>query len=367
MNAVYLLSEIGVALLFSLCFAFAWRNRKRDNARALGILVSAALFAALFENLNVLQIHGRGSYSYNARFHVFIGQVPLFIILAWAVILWTAMQISDAAPLCRRDKIAWRTMACDAVLAVLLDLSFDATAIRHGFWNWHGVAFNQAWFGVPAGNFFGWMFVALTFSFCHRVLDWCVQTSKLNTQFRFWIQIILLPPFAFVCYRLIENSNNAVLRLFGWDPENASSDNLALGVFLAQFFALMLWSSWRRVSPNRDRKEAGWNGNKPASLRSRSGETAAKSVAAKSAAANIEYSNGDGQALLFARLCRVFFHVFAVCGLFALPASPLLTQQKPAILAVAGFVCLLDWLYEKRLRAKHIRAKRVVPKNAISL
>lgn len=319
MNTVFLLSEMGITLLFLLCLVFAWRNRKRDNSRDLSTLVSAAIFAALFENLNVLQIHGRGSYSYNAQFHVFIGQVPLFIILAWAVILWTAMQISDATPLRTQSLRTRDKIVCDAVLAVLLDLSFDATAIRHGFWNWHGVALSQAWFGVPAGNFFGWMFVALAFSFCVRVLDWRVQSGKLKPHFRFVLQVLIAPIVAFVLYRAIENSNNAVLRFFGWNPANATTDKLALCVFFAQFFALIIWSLRLRRAQIQN--------------------------------VNIEYSKPNENVLIFARLCRIFFHVFAVCGLFALPFSSLLAQQKPALLAVAGFVCLLDWLYEKRLCA----------------
>lgn len=313
MNAVYLLSETGIALLFALCLAFATaaaRHNRHDKGRALSLVLSAALFAALFENLNVLQVHGRGSYSYNAQFHVFIDQVPLFVVLSWAVILWTAMQISDATALRTRHKIA-----CDAVLAVGLDLAFDATAIRHNFWFWHGVGFDQAWFGIPAGNFFGWMFVALAFSFCSRTLDFAVQTGKLKVNYRVLVQLVLVPPVAFGLYRATETLNNAMLTICGWRADLPQTDRFALCVFLVQFFALMWWS-----------------------LRQR------KTV--------IEYSKHDKTVLAFARICRVFFHVFAVAGLLVLSATtPFLAQQKPALLAVAGFFWMLDWLYTKRLRA----------------
>ncbi len=297
------------------CVAFSWRKVQQDNAREISVVLSAALFAALFENLNVLQVHGRGSYSYNAKFHVFIGQVPLFIILAWSVILWTAMQISASTTLRIRYKIIG-----DAVLAVLLDLSFDATAIRHDFWFWHGFAFNQGWFGVPAGNFFGWMFVALAFSFCTRSLDWCVQNGKLQARFRAFIQLVLVPIVAFVFYRAVEATNNAMLTIFGWRADLPSTDRFALGIFFAQFFALMLWTVF-------------WTG--------------------RPRTTTIEYSNAQTE-VHFARMCRIFFHGFALCGLFALPVSSLLAQQKPALLAVAGLVCLLDWGYEKRLRTKRV-------------
>lgn len=355
MNAVYLLSETGITLLFALCLAFAAVAARHNRGRDLSLVLSAALFAALFENLNVLQIHGRGSYSYNAQFHLFIAQVPLFVVLSWAVILWTAMQISDAAPLRTRDKIV-----CDAVLAVLLDLAFDATAIRHGFWSWHGVGFNQAWFGVPAGNFFGWLYVALAFSLCSRTLDFLTRTGKLRNSYRVLVQLFCVPLVAFAIYRGTETTNNALLTLLGWRAALSSTDRLALIVFFVQFSALMLWNlRQRKVLPNRNlpnrkRKGTSLSENKPALLRSQLG----KSWLSK-AAANIEYSilnNSDGEVkLLFAHWCRVFFHVFAVAGLFALPAAaPFLAQQKPALLAVAGFFWVLDWLY-MRLLAKFRR------------
>jgi len=351
MNAVYLLSETGIALLFTLCLAFAAVAARHNRGRDLSLVLSAALFAALFENLNVLQIHGRGSYSYNAQFHLFIAQVPLFVVLSWAVILWTAMQISDAAPLRTRDKIV-----CDAVLAVLLDLAFDATAIRHGFWSWHGVGFNQAWFGVPAGNFFGWLYVALAFSLCSRTLDSLTQTGKLQANVRVFVQLFWVPLVAFAIYRGIETLNNAMLTLFGWRAALSSTDKLALIVFFVQFSALMLWSlRQRNVLPNRDlpnrnRKGAGLSEDKPAPLRSRLGEAAANGEAAASIEYSILNNSTDEVKLLFAHLCRVSFHVFAVAGLFALPAAaPFLVQQKPALGAVAGFFWVLDWFYTRLL------------------
>lgn len=311
MNVVFWLSEIGIGGLFAVCVTLSICNFKRDQARNLGIAISSAVFAAIFENLNVLQVHGRGSYSYNEAFHVFIAEVPLFVILAWSVIFWTAMQLCDATNLRTRHKILG-----DAVLVVLLDLGFDATAIRHDFWFWHGVKFNEAWFGVPAGNFFGWLFVALVFSFLTRGLNVLVAKQKLKPHFRAPIQLFMVPPLAFVFYRAVENSNNFVLTLFGWRASSPQTDKIALIFFFVQFLVLALWT-----------------------------------LTARRKTANIEYSKFTPTAL-FARSCRVFFHGFAILGLLVLPAStPFLATQKPALLAVAGFVCWLDWFYEKRLRA----------------
>ncbi len=313
-NAVFWLSEIGIISLFLVWFALSILNVERDQARGVGIAVSSAVFAAIFENLNVLQVKGRGSYSYNADFHVFVGQVPLFVVLAWSVIFWTAMQLCDTLNLRTRHKILG-----DAVLVVLLDLGFDATAIRHNFWFWHDVKLNEAWFGVPAGNFFGWLFVALVFSFLTRALDFLVATQKLKAHFRVIIQIFMVPPLAFVLYRVLENSNNFVLTLFGWRASAPQTDKIALWFFFTQLCVLALWT-----------------------------------LVAKRKTANIEYSKFT-PTTVFARLCRAFFHGFALLGLLVLPAStPFLATQKPALLTVAGFVCWLDWFYEKRLRSEKV-------------
>jgi hypothetical protein len=53
------------------------------------------------------------------------------IALAWAVILYTSMQLSDSYNLSDAGKAC-----CDGLLAVLLDLSIDAIAIRRGYWQW---------------------------------------------------------------------------------------------------------------------------------------------------------------------------------------------------------------------------------------
>ncbi len=337
MNAVYLLSEIGMVSLFGICLVFAWRNRKHDNARDLSLLVSSAIFAAIFENLNVIQVSGRGSYSYNSGFHAFVGEVPLFVVLAWSVILWTAMQIGDATRLQWPQKIA-----CDALLATLLDLGFDATAIRHGFWNWHGVAFDQAWFGVPAGNFFGWLFVSLVFSLSVRTLDWLIQHRTIGASFRCCVQIVAVPPLGFGLYRALENTNNALLKMGGWNPQNPQTDTLALTVFAIQFLALTLWVLWQKRAKTEH----------PNARNANSEIANAENANAKNA--NIEYSIYRKSVLAFAHACRVSFHVFAVLGLLALPFSPLLAQQKPALLAVAGFVGVVDWFFVRRLLRRTI-------------
>lgn len=319
MNYVFWTSEIGIVVLFILCAIVASKSSGQERARGLTILLSAAIFAWIFENLNVHQISGRGAYTYNEKFVVFLDRVPLFIVLSWAIILWTAMQISDSSTRSLRQRVCR-----DASLAVLLDLSFDATAIRHEFWTWHGVNFNDAWFGVPAGNFFGWLWVSLAFSYGTRVLE---REAK-NIRLRHFLQIAVLPPVAFIGYRGLETMTNFVLACLGWDPQNPQTDALSLWAFALVFCVVIVLALWPRK----------------------------KSDAGKES--RVEYSNDNAIALSFAQWARGSFHIFAVAGLLVLPqATPFLAQQKPALLAVAGFVFVLDCVYGRSLKRRSLTSR----------
>ena len=147
--------EIGAfALFFAACLSAA-----RSGRHAFLELATAALYGLMLEQGDILIF---GTYAYSSAFAVDFFDVPIAIGLCWAVIIYGCMRISDgfglppaAAP------------AADALLALGLDFAFDAVAIRQGLWRWD-IDLGQAYFGVPAGNFYAWLFVAYGFSFLTR-------------------------------------------------------------------------------------------------------------------------------------------------------------------------------------------------------
>jgi uncharacterized membrane protein len=259
------------------------------------------LFATIFEDLNVRGLSGRGSYFYHNAFLLDIDRVPLFIILAWAVILWGAMRISDAAPLALKARIG-----SDAVLAVLLDLSFDATAIRHEFWTWRGFAFDQAWFGVPAGNFFGWLWVSLAFAMLSRLL-WQWKPRGVIA-----MQLLLVPPLGFVLYRGLEGATNFLLLRAGW-----TSDGASLMAFFVVFALITLAVA---VTPKSEKK------------------TPATRVIK--------------EVLPLVHGSRAAFHGFAVLGLLALPAQVPESEHRPVLLVLAVVIAAFDWLLQTAMVRK---------------
>lgn len=306
MSELYLVAEFGIIALFLACAYNAWQARRADGGQNLTKLFSAALFATLFEDLNVRQLSGRGSYYYSDRFLLDVDQVPLFIILAWAVILWGAMRLSDALPLRETARVG-----ADGSLAVLLDLGFDVTAIRYEFWTWRGFAFDQAWFGVPAGNFFGWLWVSLAFSALTRAL-W-----RWKPRGALWMQLFIVPLLGFVLYRAVETATNTLLQTV-----HATDDRSSLIAFFAVFALIVLLTTVTPKSADRSQTDL---------------ERAPQP---------------------FVHGSRAAFHLFAVGGLLVLPAGVPGTAQRPLLLLLAAIVWGADALWQRTLRQERLLAPR---------
>ena len=153
-EAAFLLVEAGVYMLAIGCLRHAW---VRGRSRLLG-LVAGMIYGLLIEYGAIVTFH---SYGYGHFLIMIFGAVPLCIGVSWGMIIYTAMETSDqfALPWYLRPIL-------DALLALTIDLSMDAIAIRLGFWTW-----GQAgpWFGVPLGNFYAWFIVVLGFSLLLRL------------------------------------------------------------------------------------------------------------------------------------------------------------------------------------------------------
>jgi hypothetical protein len=147
-------------------------------------LLTAVLYALLFEELDIRLFK---TYHYGVGYKLMLGHVPLVIALAWAVIIYTSMHISDCWP------ISGPARACgDALLVLLVDLSIDAIAIRRGYWQWT-IPFNAGWFGVPADNLSAWMFVVFFFSLLGRLL------RRLSAKHNVMLCLtVLVPPLAYL-------------------------------------------------------------------------------------------------------------------------------------------------------------------------
>ena len=232
MNPVFLLLEIGAAILFVVA---AWLALKRGRLPFLE-LVSAATFGLLLEQGNQLIFE---TYEYSPDFVLAIDRAPVVIGLTWALIIAGAMRITDALGVRRRY-----APVVDSVLAISLDLAFDAVAIRMGLWTWRDIGPEQGWFGVPAGNFWAWLFVTWSFSFVTR---WLRDASHRRRALE-WLQLLVpIPAFALLLLSILPFS---VLKpLVDTDPGGGLP---LFGVALVAFVAI---AAWAVCGPDRGRPD----------------------------------------------------------------------------------------------------------------
>lgn len=188
MNPVYLGLEIGVAVFFVVAALDALRRGRLPFLE----LIGAASFGLLLEEGDQLIFE---TYEYAPDFVLSLDRAPLLIGLTWALIIAGAMRITDALGVRRRY-----APFVDGVLAIMLDLAFDAIAIRIGLWTWRGIDATDGWFGVPAGNFYAWLFVTLAFSLLTR---WLRDAAR-DRPAREWLQLLVpVPAFAILLVGLV--------------------------------------------------------------------------------------------------------------------------------------------------------------------
>jgi uncharacterized membrane protein len=151
---MFLVFELSVYVLAISCLRHAWA---RGRSRLLS-LVAGMIYGVLLEYGAIVTFR---AYIYGHFLIMIFGAVPLCIGVSWGLIIYTAMETSD------RFALPWYLRPIlDALLALTIDLSMDAIALRLGFWTWGQVG---AWFGVPLGNFYAWFIVVLGFSLLLRL------------------------------------------------------------------------------------------------------------------------------------------------------------------------------------------------------
>ncbi len=151
---MFLVFEVCVYLLAILCLRHAYVR----GWVQVGVLIAGIVYGLFFEYMAIETFH---AYRYGQFLIMLSNAVPLCIGVSWGMIIYTAMATSD------RFVMPWYLRPIlDALLALQIDLSMDAIAIRMGFWRWETPG---PWFGVPLGNFYAWFVVVFGFSLMFRL------------------------------------------------------------------------------------------------------------------------------------------------------------------------------------------------------
>lgn len=151
----FIFFELAIYLQFAICLLHAWKHGKANLLR----LFAGIVFGVILELATIRQL---SAYEYG-QFLIMVLDVPLCIGVAWGCILYSVMEFSDATSL-----PYFLRPVLDGLLALNIDLSLDAVAIRFGFWDW-GQGLTSQYFGVPYANFWAWFWVIFFFSMGYRL------------------------------------------------------------------------------------------------------------------------------------------------------------------------------------------------------
>ncbi|MEX0889382.1 MAG: carotenoid biosynthesis protein [Chloroflexota bacterium] len=188
MNPVFLFLEIAATLIFVGAALAALRRGRLPFLE----LISAAAFGLLLEESSQLIFE---TYNYSPDWVLVLDRAPLVIGLTWALLIAGAMRITDALGVRR-----WTAPFVDAALVIMLDLAFDAVAIRVGMWTWVDIGPTDGWFGVQAGNFYTWLFVTFGFSLLTRWL----RDRAARRRGAEWLQLLVpIPAYAILIAAII--------------------------------------------------------------------------------------------------------------------------------------------------------------------
>ncbi len=225
----YLFLELSTVVLFGL---LVWHAARRGRQPLIELL-SAAVYGVLLEWGDILLF---GTYTYSQGFFLALGPVPIVIGLCWAMLIYGAMAYSDQLGL-----PGWAAPFADALWAILLDLAFDAVAIRLQFWTWT-IPLDSGFYGVPAANFHAWLYVALGFSAWTR---WVRSRGRSSV----WLQSIA-PLVAYVPLIGAILFFDLVLLAYP-SQQDGGSGMLIFAVTLAVFAAITASVVWRGIQPRR--------------------------------------------------------------------------------------------------------------------
>jgi hypothetical protein len=230
---IFLFLEICAALIF---IGAAVASLRRGRLPFLE-LMSAAAYGLLLEEGSQLIFE---TYRYSPQWTLVLDRAPLVIGLTWALIIAGAMRITDALGVRR-----WTASFVDAALVIMLDLAFDAVAIRMGMWTWVDIGPTDGWFGVQPGNFYTWLFVTFGFSLLTRWLrDRAARRPRVD-----WLQLLVpVPAFGILIASIIPFALVSV-----WTNAPAGGP-LWLSAVAIALFAMVAWRGVfgsRRQPPER--------------------------------------------------------------------------------------------------------------------
>ncbi|MCD6348412.1 MAG: carotenoid biosynthesis protein [Candidatus Korarchaeota archaeon] len=172
------LIALSLGYILNAVFTLAGAGRESDLLMTAFFLVSVILSLRVWRGAWILPLSGSlvgyiseylgvkygfpfGHYEYEAFKGAALLNVPIPIVVAWGMYLYTCyLAASPYASGIRR-------LVLSAFLMVILDLAVDPVMVELGIWRWERMG---PWFGVPTSNFVGWFLTSLIALLVYRSL-----------------------------------------------------------------------------------------------------------------------------------------------------------------------------------------------------
>jgi putative membrane protein len=133
--------------------------------RWLAILVPFVIVVWLVEWIGVQTGVPFGSYGYTPALQPQLLRVPIWVPLAWYMMLVPAWAVGRSLARRERAGLDWRHAALAATAFTAWDLYLDPQMIARGLWTW---SIPGAYFGVPLLNYAGWWVVSFALTLALR-------------------------------------------------------------------------------------------------------------------------------------------------------------------------------------------------------
>ncbi len=146
------------ALGFVVIYLLYWFFREDDPGVFLLKFITISAASWLVEETSILIYH---FYQYSSDWYLFIGHVPVLVILVWPVLIHSGWEL--ASQFFNQYKLYHHLVAA---LIVWIDASLiESVSVKAGLWSWNGAGL----FEVPFIGIFGWAYFAFLSGFILRM------------------------------------------------------------------------------------------------------------------------------------------------------------------------------------------------------
>jgi putative membrane protein len=169
--------------------------------RALVFILVAGTIGFVFEvvGLDYGTFFG-GQYVYHSVAPT-LAQVPIMVMLYWAVFIYTGYSITNSFLFYRqiekpnrkthRPGLLILLLLMDGIIVTAIDIFMDPIKVREGSWTWLG---GGQFFGVPLENFLGWFVITIIVTGLFRLYEYfSPQKFTINA-----LSVFLMPIFGYV-------------------------------------------------------------------------------------------------------------------------------------------------------------------------